>query len=52
MLTLIFEALLLDPIYGVNTNNIGWNWLNHDPGVPRPNKENMYPTIYTTINEV
>ncbi len=24
MLTLIFEALLLDPLYGVNPNNIGW----------------------------
>ena len=52
MLTLIFEALLLDPIYGVNPNNIGWDWLNHDPGMPRPNNKNMYPTIYATMNEV
>lgn len=52
MLTLIFEALLLDPLYGVNPNNIGWKWLNHNPGAPRPNDENMYPTIYTTINEI
>ena len=52
MLTLIFEALLLDPLYGVNPNNIGWKWLNHNPGTPRPNKQNIYPTIYTTMNEV
>ena len=52
MLTLIFEALLLDPLYGVNPDNIGWKWLNHNPGVPRPNDKNMYPTIYTTMNEI
>jgi gluconate 2-dehydrogenase gamma chain len=52
MLTLIFEALLLDPLYGVNPNDIGWTWLNHNPGAPRPNKQNKYPTIYTTLNEV
>jgi len=52
MLTLIFEALLLDPIYGVNPDSIGWDWLNHNPGMPRPNNHNIYPTIYNTINEV
>ena len=52
MLTFIFEALLLDPLYGVNPNNVGWIWLNHNPGMPRPNEKNMYPTIYTTMNEV
>ena len=52
ILTLIFEALLLDPIYGVNPENIGWEWLNHNPGMPRPNSENKYPEIYSTINEV
>ncbi len=52
MLTLIFEALLLDPLYGVNPNNIGWTWLSHNPGMPRPNEKNMYPTIYATMNEV
>lgn len=52
MLTLIFEALLLDPIYGVNPDNIGWKWLSHNPGTPRPNEKNKYPTIYTTMNEV
>ena len=30
------EALLLDPIYGGNPNMIGWQWLEHLPGFPRP----------------
>lgn len=31
-----FEALLADPIYGGNTQQIGWKALNHKPGLPRP----------------
>ena len=38
ILTYILEALLGDPIYGINTNEVGWKWLNHQPGVPRPIK--------------
>ena len=38
----IFEALLADPIYGGNPNEIGWKWLEHVPGLPRPTSENMY----------
>lgn len=38
----IFEALLSDPIYGGNPNEIGWKWLEHSPGFPRPNKDQMY----------
>ncbi len=45
LLTLIFEALLLDPVYGGNPDGVGWKWLNHDPGLPRPNDSNVYPTI-------
>lgn len=45
LLTLIFEALMLDPAYGGNINQIGWDWLEHDPGHPRPNKKIMYPEI-------
>lgn len=41
-LTNIFEALLSDPIYGSNTNKSGWNWLEHTPGVPQPNQNNIY----------
>ncbi len=45
MLTVIFEALLLDPIYGVNLQESGWKWLGHVPGSPRPSKRNRYPDI-------
>ena len=45
LLTLIFEALLLDPIYDVNTDEAGWKWLQHIPGIPRPNNKNKYPEI-------
>jgi len=38
----IFEALLSDPIYGGNPNEIGWRWLEHTPGFPRPTADNMY----------
>lgn len=44
-LNLIFEALLLDPRYDVNPAEIGWNWLEHDPGQPRPVDKNAYPQI-------
>ena len=30
------EALMLDPIYGGNTAGIGWQWLEHQAGFPRP----------------
>ena len=30
------EALMLDPIYGGNPKQIGWQWLQHQPGFPRP----------------
>jgi hypothetical protein len=32
----IFEALLSAPVYGSNTNEIGWKWLEHNPGFPQP----------------
>ncbi len=32
----ILEALLTDPIYGGNPKSIGWKWLQHQPGFPRP----------------
>lgn len=48
LMTLVFEALLLDPAYHVNTNESGWKWLNHTPGYPRPQKEELYPQIFIT----
>ncbi|MCP4699458.1 MAG: gluconate 2-dehydrogenase subunit 3 family protein [Gammaproteobacteria bacterium] len=36
ILNYIFEALLGDPVYGGNPGGIGWKWLGHRPGFPRP----------------
>jgi len=38
----LIEALLLDPVYGGNPNGIGWKWLEHQPGFPRPKKGKTY----------
>jgi len=38
----IIEALLTDPIYGGNNNAIGWKWLGHTPGFPRPSAQQKY----------
>ena len=36
LLTYLLEALLADPVYGGNPEGIGWRWLEHQPGFPRP----------------
>ena len=51
LLTIIFESLLLDPIYNVNLQQAGWNWLQHVPGHPRPNNTIVYPHILNRKNE-
>lgn len=38
----ITEALLADPVYGGNPGGIGWKWLQHQPGFPRPPEDKMY----------
>lgn len=38
----IFEALLVDPVYGGNPKGIGWKWLEHQPGYPRPTADTRY----------
>lgn len=38
MLTYSMEAILGDPIYEINTNQKGWEWVNHETGYPRPQK--------------
>ncbi len=45
LLTLTFESLLLDPVYGVNVDEAGWHWLHHQPGQPRPQSGITYPEI-------
>ena len=38
----IFEALLSDPIYGGNPDAVGWQWLEHQPGFPRPPADKIF----------
>ncbi len=45
LLLYIFEALLSDPVYGSNPNGIGWQWLEHQPGFPTPDKTKTYPEL-------
>ncbi len=61
LLTLIFESLLLDPLYDVNLQQSGWNWLHHIPGNPEPDEQNHYkkllaaktkPEIITQISQL
>ena len=42
MIRYVFEALLSDPVYGGNPQAVGWKWLQHTPGFPRPPKEKRY----------
>ena len=42
LLTYLLEALLADPIYGGNPKGIGWKWLQHQPGFPRPPENKKY----------
>lgn len=51
ILTFIFEALLCDPQYPGNPESIGWKWLNHNPGQPRPTNDLIYPKILATIQK-
>ncbi|MFV2090471.1 MAG: gluconate 2-dehydrogenase subunit 3 family protein [Pseudomonadales bacterium] len=36
------EALMLDPFYGGNPDMVGWLWLDHRPGFPRPVEGKSY----------
>ena len=36
MLAFTLEALLGDPAHGGNPGEVGWTWLGHRPGFPRP----------------
>ena len=41
----VFEALLSDPVYGGNPDEIGWRWLEHQPGFPRPPPDKIYGSL-------
>ncbi len=38
IMTYFLEAMLGDPVYGINSRQKSWKWLNHEPGYPRPKK--------------
>ena len=42
LLNYLLEALLTDPIYGGNPGGIGWQWLEHRAGEPRPPLNKRY----------
>ena len=42
LLTYLLEALLADPVYGGNPQGIGWRWLEHQPGYPRPPADKVW----------
>ncbi|MCG9747486.1 gluconate 2-dehydrogenase subunit 3 family protein [Shewanella sp. Isolate8] len=42
LLYYLIEALTLDPLYGGNPDEIGWRWLEHQPGFPRPKAGKSY----------
>ena len=45
LLYYLMEALLTDPAYGGNPDGIGWKWLQHIPGFPRPTPDKIYPRL-------
>jgi len=42
LLYYLTEALMIDPIYGGNPEMIGWKWLQHQAGFPRPVMDKTY----------
>ncbi|TYK64978.1 gluconate 2-dehydrogenase subunit 3 family protein [Colwellia echini] len=42
LLNYILQAMLTPPSYGGNPNGIGWQWLEHQPGLPLPEQGQRY----------
>ncbi len=42
LLNYLMEAMLSDPVYGGNPDQIGWKWLEHKPGYKRPPADKRY----------
>ncbi len=40
----------MDPIYKVNSDALGWDWLGQFVGSPKPTEEITYNNIFKTIN--
>lgn len=48
LLLYLCEALLADPIYGGNPDGVGWAWLQHQGGYPRPTASKRYDRLLPT----
>jgi gluconate 2-dehydrogenase gamma chain len=48
LISYTLEALLADPLYGGNPDGVGWKWLEHDPGKPRPKPDKIYGRLGRT----
>ncbi len=51
ILTLIIEAMISDPVYGFNTQEQGWKWLEHQAGKPRPDATNKYDILVKKVSD-
>ncbi len=49
LLLYITEALLSDPVYGGNTNEAGWRWLQHVSGYPRPPADKTFSRLLSGV---
>ncbi len=48
--TLLLEALLAHPIYGVNKQQCGWKWLDIYQGIPPPDEQTRYPDLFNHLD--
>ncbi|MCH2232956.1 MAG: gluconate 2-dehydrogenase subunit 3 family protein [Crocinitomicaceae bacterium] len=51
LITYTYESLILDPEYGAQPNEVGWTWLGHTPGSPRPDSSNNYDALFKMVND-
>ncbi len=42
LLYYLLESVTLDPLYGGNHNGVGWQWIEHQPGFPKPDQATHY----------
>jgi len=52
LISMILDSLVIDPIYGMNMNEVGWRWMEHIPGQPRATASNKYPQILDRKKEL
>ena len=43
MIEITLECFFGDPVHGGNPAEIGWRWIDHRPGTPRPTEANWRP---------